>query len=448
MSERSELERSRRRVFAVALALGIYLAVELLSFGAYAVLEGGMMSLSSLQAERDRLAEAHTRVEFLSKKTRQREGEPRHVHALHPFTGYVNAPGSGIKHYDEKMNRFGYAGDDDMFVIADDDYVVAITGGSLAMRLFLDQRELIQQEVSQLEGIPVETVKVLCLGMSGFKQPQSLMAVVYFLSLGGRLDLLINVDGFNELNRLKKNLHPSYPTTWPRSVAETAQVEEIQIVGRIANLRDRSAANARLFSLLRFSPTANLIWLTRERSLDRQIAALNMQLDALADRAMRGASFSQVGPSLPEGTDVVAESMDIWVASSIQLAHLAQGNGFSYYHFLQPNQYVRGSKLFSAEELERALNRKERWEEGVALGYPKLRAREPELRSAGVDFTDMSGVFQDVEETVYSDNCCHLNKRGAELLARAIAERIAESREQEPRRAGRSRMAPEGTRAR
>lgn len=432
MNARSENKRSRRRAFGFALALGVYLGVELLSIGAYAVLEGGMLPFARLQVERDRLGEANAQIEAFPKKTRERrrEGEPRRVHALHPFTGYVNEPGSSIKHYDEKMNRFGYAGDDDMFVIADDDYVVAVTGGSLSMRLFIDQRELLQQEVSKLEGIPVERVKVLCLGMSGFKQPQSLMAVVYFLSLGGRLNLLINVDGFNELNRLKEDLHPSYPTTWPRSVAATAQAEEIALVGRIANLRDRSASSARLFSRLRLSATANLIWLVRERSLERGIAALNMTLGEFADRALRGASFSQTGPSLPEGTDLVAESIDIWASSSIQLAHLAQGNGFAYYHFLQPNQYLHGSKVFSEEERERALSQEERWGDGVTLGYPKLRERELELRSAGVDFTDMSGVFQDVSETVYFDNCCHLNKRGAELLVRGITQHIAELRMQ------------------
>jgi hypothetical protein len=53
-------------------------------------------------------------------------------------------------------------------------------------------------------------------------------------------------------------------------------------------------------------------------------------------------------------------------------------------------------------------------------GYAALAAELPALRAAGVPFTDLTRVFADVAETVYVDDCCHVNRLGNELLARAI----------------------------
>ena len=46
----------------------------------------------------------------------------------------------------------------------------------------------------------------------------------------------------------------------------------------------------------------------------------------------------------------------------------------------------------------------------VPIGYPLLQRRGSELREAGVRFHDLTMMFKDVEEPVYSDSCCHLNE--------------------------------------
>jgi hypothetical protein len=68
----------------------------------------------------------------------------------------------------------------------------------------------------------------------------------------------------------------------------------------------------------------------------------------------------------------------------------------------------------------------------VVLGYPLLRQAGPELKKAGVTFTDLSRVFVDHPEPLYRDDCCHLNIRGNELLAgfigNVIVERLSSAR--------------------
>ena len=67
----------------------------------------------------------------------------------------------------------------------------------------------------------------------------------------------------------------------------------------------------------------------------------------------------------------------------------------------------------------------EAWLEGVALGYPRLRVAGKALQERGVAFLDASGVFRNVEETLYID-ACHFDARGNELLAQQIGEKLAE----------------------
>jgi hypothetical protein len=47
------------------------------------------------------------------------------------------------------------------------------------------------------------------------------------------------------------------------------------------------------------------------------------------------------------------------------------------------------------------------------------------LRNAGLSFEDLTAVFADVGEEIYNESCCHVNKEGNALLARAIAKAIA-----------------------
>jgi len=40
---------------------------------------------------------------------------------------------------------------------------------------------------------------LVILGFPGYKQPQQLLALAYFLSLGAEYDLIINLDGYNDI---------------------------------------------------------------------------------------------------------------------------------------------------------------------------------------------------------------------------------------------------------
>jgi hypothetical protein len=101
----------------------------------------------------------------------------------------------------------------------------------------------------------------------------------------------------------------------------------------------------------------------------------------------------------------------------------AHRNRFEYFHFLQPNPHVPGAKSLTAEE-RRELVDGALYRPIVEAAYPMLAHAGGALSRAGVRFTDLTGMFVDTTETVYRDGCCHLNARGNEMLADAIAAAI------------------------
>ena len=61
------------------------------------------------------------------------------------------------------MNSYGFAGDDDPLDIDEDDVVVAVTGGSLAMRMFIDSRGLLKKRLKRIRRFRERDIKMVCL---------------------------------------------------------------------------------------------------------------------------------------------------------------------------------------------------------------------------------------------------------------------------------------------
>jgi hypothetical protein len=96
----------------------------------------------------------------------------------------------------------------------------------------------------------------------------------------------------------------------------------------------------------------------------------------------------------------------------------------AYLHFLQPNQYVAGSKEMGPEERAVAYFEGHPFQRSVVVGYPKLVKAGQELREQGVAFFDLTGILAGRKEPLYVDTCCHLGKPGYEIIASRIADEI------------------------
>jgi hypothetical protein len=316
-----------------------------------------------------------------------------------------------------------YAPDSPVFSPAPDEVVIGITGGSVAALFARSGRGTLAEELARHPRFAGRKIRFAVMGFGGFKQPQQLMALTYVLGLGGHLELLIDLDGFNEVALHASTNEPSgvapfYPRDWLlRAGTDPATSPALGELALLARRRAELAGQLRR-SPLHWSAARRLVWKLRDRAvlagLERAHAELKRQ--AATD------DLARVGPDL--GRAPLDEMVRVWKDCALQMDRLCRANGIGFHHFLQPNQYVSGSKPLSETELESAYDETHPYGREAPAGYARLIPACAELASEGVRSVDLTGVFAGVRETVYVDACCHVNELGNELLAHAIAQAI------------------------
>lgn len=151
-----------------------------------------------------------------------------------------------------------------------------------------------------------------------------------------------------------------------------------------------------------------------ERLLRENLANTEMEMQT------RGPSYSVQDTSI-----FLREQAVYWSQCSRQLQALSEHFEFTYLHFLQPNQYHEGSKELTQEELDIAYESGEfAYKEAVKIGYPQLIEEGRLLKQDGINFTDLTQLFKNEKATVYSDKCCHFNKRGYNAIISEIIQVI------------------------
>jgi hypothetical protein len=398
--------RTRRR-FALALtaAAVTYGAIELMAFGVGAALEG---RLSFVRA-------ADERIRGLIGD--DAGGEPgRSNVTIHPYFGFGNPPG------------FNFLERDIPDQTDPEVALVGITGGSVSTHMYDHSRRRLERALAETGIFGDRTVHVIRIGETAWKQPQQLMSATYYYAMGGRLDLLINLDGHNEVVDPQQNfvrgVYFAYPWLWyPMTADLLGSGESLRTNGELTFLRRLRGDAAYTAAHLPFSILARTLWALTDRVIERRIAERYADLAALEANDKQRRPFYRAGPKDPARThdELLTASVRVWRDSTIQLDRLVEGNHGRYFHFIQPNQYVPGSKVLTPEERRDAYKPPN---EGIDKGYPLLLREVEGLNRAGVSVVSLTDVFRDVEETVYVDSCCHLNPRGSDILAEAIAKAV------------------------
>ena len=112
--------------------------------------------------------------------------------------------------------------------------------------------------------------------------------------------------------------------------------------------------------------------------------------------------------------------VDIWARSSDQIRALCDSLDIKYFHFLQPNLHYPGSKPLSDLEKARIASEKDGLGPIVVQAYPLLIQRGKALAASGEIFDDLSMAFEETDETMYKDGCCHLNTTGYDKIAERV----------------------------
>lgn len=415
------LSRRKRIAFRLLLLAGMYLFAELLSLACLSYFYGGW---SGSQRVMDGV--------FVPDPLASGFEYPDEI--VHPYFGWVRRPGStnGAESLQPPVNAFGFTDSrSPIQVRRPGAVIVGILGGSVAQQFADEAGEALKAQLAARPEYAGQEVALVRLGLSGYKQPQQLLVVNYLLSIGAEFDILLNIDGYNEIvlpavENAPNHVFDAYPRSWNLRVTEAGNLEAMRSIGRIALLKDLTkdrAATARSFPW-RYSVTAHLLWRAYYGYIRRQIFDEYSKLHSMKYSDW---DFAANGPpqNFADEQALLEHCAAVWMRSSLQLQQVCAANSIRYFHFLQPNQYVPGSKILGSAEKEVAYFAADRGKKPVEKGYPLLVREGARLAEAGVAFFDLTMLFADHSEATYRDPCCHLNDRGNELLVQAIVRAIA-----------------------
>jgi len=364
------------------------------------------------------------------------------VERLHPFFGYVLKQGAfPNEKLKLKVNKEGfYSRYEYPFIKTNKkQFIIGIFGGSVANNFAVD--EYINQKFSKkLQSYPEladREIVVLNFGNGGYKQPQQLLILNYFLALGQELDLVINIDGFNEvaLSNLnnKAQLDIGMPSVQhiqpltslannnlsPEAMSSIVQINENkkQLKAGIDKLQTCQLALCHAVTSLQVKQLVNN-YQQAVVKYDAQVKQSN------SDTAKSGIVYIPKADSVLQDAPAFDKIASMWYESSIGMNQILSSRNIKYFHFIQPNQYYPTKRAFTAKEKEIAINKESPYIEGVKKGYPVLLSKVDDLQKAGVNVFSAVNILDNTKETVYKDACCHYNSVGEEVLANYVSSSI------------------------
>lgn len=325
-----------------------------------------------------------------------------------PFFGYVAG--------EMEANNAGFFSAVDFpYRKKDNEYVIGVFGGSLAMQVFA---EIISPELrNEFERVPWlkgRSLVWLNFSMGCMRQPQQFIIASFY---NDTLDLSLNLDGYNEVAIHHRGSPAAEPCYYRELFADPANAKEHLL--RVSAIREwHSRATDIIVNQPSFLHSAflHLAWNSLHAWGERKIQVIR-EIDR---------------PKLnlfPETEEQEGEALvRNWEKFTLLQSNIASQTGLPSFFFLQPNQHLKGSKPLAPEELKL-------WEHlpDLPARSARIHRRMTELKKAaarlkdqGVNTIDLTEVFIRHPEPLYADDCCHVNIRGARLLARRMVGAIVD----------------------
>lgn len=370
--------------------------------------------------------------------------------AVHPYFGVTHKPGTPFDIPESlragsaapsrvSTNNFGFVSPHPypFRKTRDDQFIIGLFGGSVGLWFCQVGAPRLVEDLKRHPFFRTKDVVPLCFSHEGYKQPQQALVLAYFLSVGQPFDLVINIDGFNDVALAALNNERGLDVSMP----------SVQHLDPLITLVNQSALTPQKLESLAaiFRDRGRLLDLT-DTIRGNRIAAVNVVLDwyyqRVLDRYVRELGrFSNLPSNPPEnaliqatppvtrrgGAALLADIAGVWTSSSILMNEMLAARGAAYLHVLQPNQYYT-TRSFSQAEAATALSDASPYRKSVEAGYPVLiKAAESELPKRNVRFLDATRVLDREPAPVYMDNCCHYTLAGNNLLADFIAASVLDA---------------------
>ncbi|MBD1826342.1 hypothetical protein NDI47_15365 [Microcoleus vaginatus GB1-A2] len=364
------------------------------------------------------------------------------VERLHPFFGYVLKQGAFTNEKLKlKVNKHGFFSlyEYPFIKTNKNQFIIGVFGGSVANNFAVDEyiNQIFSKKLRSYPEFADREIVVLNFGNGGYKQPQQLLILNYFLALGQELDLVINIDGFNEVALSDLNNKAKVEVGMP----------SVQHIQPLAGLANNNLPPEAMSSIVEINENKKQLKAGIDQLQTCQLAlchaVTSLQVKQLVNNYQQAVVKydSQVKQSksdtvnsdivyIPKADSVLQDAAafekmaSMWYESSIGMNQILSSRKIKYFHFIQPNQYYPTKRAFTAKEKEIALNKESPYIEGVKKGYPVLLSKVDDLQKARVNIFSAVNILDNTKETVYKDACCHYNSVGEQVLVNYVSRSI------------------------
>jgi len=333
----------------------IALAVELSGYLGFLLLTGQWLDRDGLPHLRQRQVDG---ARFLTWDIED-NASPATLIVPHPYVGFVHNPDfdpdAGRVEDSMPVSKWGLLDDKNPIrPRSDREFVIGIFGASVAHALSVQGIDDLLAELGKVPELADRKLVVVRTALPGYKQPQQLMMLNYLLARGAHLDLVINLDGANDVSlalgsHISRGISAFHPRGWPRMLGAVGDPNVIRMVGEVSYLERLRGQVAEWFSYpwIRVSAATNVAWLLVDRRLDGRLQRARVRLAKYvpnADKLDRGIA-SHGPPQDDSDARVLFDDLaSVWKQSSLQMHAICAALGIRYFHFLQPNQYLADSK--------------------------------------------------------------------------------------------------------
>ena len=361
---------------------------------------------------------------------------------LHPYFGPTHKPGipfdlpPALQTTEAgplvSTNNFGFPSlyDYPFLKTSDRQFIVGMFGGSVGAYFCRIGAPRFAADLRQNPFFKDRDIVTLCFSHEGYKQPQQLLVLAYFLSIGQTFDMVVNIDGFNEV--ALGHINDTYG--WDVSMPSHEHLDPL-----INLVNQATLTPAKLDALYRITHDKEELNAIADRSTHTHFASAEFVLRHYYEYVERryqeelvnfdrlpsnppAAALVHVTPKVRarDGDAVFADIAANWQMASASMRQLLSARSVAYFHVLQPNQYY-STRAFSEVEKKVAFNDASPFKSGAQAGYPYL---EKTLEAGALNAVH---VFDGERTPVYLDDCCHYTVAGNRLLADFIARAVLAS---------------------
>ncbi|MEG4624035.1 hypothetical protein Q5691_06960 [Microcoleus sp. w1-18aA5] len=364
------------------------------------------------------------------------------VERFHPFFGFIQKPSADFRP-GFKVNNYGFISPYDypLKKTKKNQFIIGVFGGSVASNygVFEVQNKILPQYLKQLPGLKDKEFIILSFATGGYKQPQQLLILNYFLALGQELDMVVNIDGFNEVALSNLNNKNQVDLAMP----------SIQHILPLTSLANNSLSTKAMKATIRIQENKARINQGLERLQNCSLAACdaltsvyvqnlvnNYKTDVIKFEKERtqqkkddsgSVIYINTNKSVLQDSLAFEQMAQNWVKSSIFMHKVLSASNVPYFHVLQPNQYYQTKRVFGEAEKQIAFNKDTPYAKSVQIGYPALFKKFPNLEKNNITLVNAVNVFDKTKEAVYVDSCCHYNQAGEVVFSNYVGRSIVES---------------------